>query len=110
MDAGSSGESAVAEAPHRDPSVVWISLYNYLVTRNNGVGPGNMPKAFNELDAPPCPAPTYPVSPNNPLSHTHTCVGCVCLCVGKPDAERVRKSRKSLAEKTLLMAVPTGVG
>jgi len=106
--------------PHQDPSVVWISLYNYLVTRNNGVEPGNMPKAFNEPDAPStypsvggCPisqSVSFPkpdqteTHPNPSQIHTHT-----LKHVGKPDAERVRKSRKSLAEKTLVMAVPSGV-
>jgi len=42
--------------------------------------------------------------PNPSQIHTHTLTH-----VGKPDAERVRKSRKSLAEKTLVMAVPSGV-
>lgn len=86
--------------PHQDPSVVWISLYNYLVTRNNGVEPGNMPKAFNEPDAPStypachhggwldCQSVTQSVNPYphpnepNPIparfTHTHTCgvAGC----------------------------------
>jgi len=52
--------------PHQDPSVVWISLYNYLVTRNNGVEPGNMPKAFNEPDAP----STYPSVGGCPISQS----------------------------------------
>jgi len=38
----------VVAADKSSQSVVWISLYNYLVTRNNGVEPGNMPKTFNE--------------------------------------------------------------
>lgn len=46
-------------------SVVWISLYNYLVTRNNGVEPGNMPKTFNE------PPPHVGVSWLHTDTHTH---------------------------------------
>lgn len=57
-----------AAADKSSQSVVWISLYNYLVTRNNGVEPGNMPKTFNEPDAPSC--------------GCHECHMCVWVCVG----------------------------
>lgn len=54
------------------PSVVWISLYNYLVTRNNGVGPGNMPKTFNEPDERPVAATVWHVGVSWLHTHTHT--------------------------------------
>lgn len=73
-------------------SVVWISLYNYLVTRNNGVEPGNMPKTFNE------PPPHVGVSWLHTGTHTHTQTRHLHTCVNSAGScARCCKSRKSLA-------------
>jgi len=86
----------VLAADKSSQSVVWISLYNYLVTRNNGVGPGNMPKTFNE------PVMRLPfvclyvcdtsmwVSVSSQLTYTHVPL-CVRVCVAAGSCARWQK-------------------